>query len=75
MPRAAGTKNKASKVDSALKKAVSKMLTDVMKEGTTATLSDKCKVVDRALKLAAIEAKMDDPGYGTGFSDDPPEDE
>jgi hypothetical protein len=75
MSRAKGSKSKKSNVDSALKSAVSKMLKDVMAEGTTATLSDKCKVVDRALKLAAIEAKMDDPGYGTGFSDDPPEDE
>lgn len=62
-------KGPASKVNAELKKAVADMLKSVMKD-TTATLTDKCKVVDRALKLAAIEAKMEDAGYGSGFEEE-----
>lgn len=66
--------DKKSKLDKSLKDAVAKLLKDVMADGSNATLTDKCRVVDRALKLAAIEAKMDDPGFGSGFSDPEKED-
>lgn len=58
---------KKSKLDKSLKDAVAKLLKETM-DSATATLTDKCRVIDRALKLQAIEAKMDDPGFGTGFS-------
>lgn len=57
-----------SKVDPDLKKAIKQMVKDVS-GGANVSLTDKCKVIDRALKLAAIEAKLDDPGFGTGFKD------
>jgi hypothetical protein len=32
-----------------------------------ATISDKTKVIDRALKLEAIKMKMQDDEWGSGF--------
>lgn len=66
------------KVDPDLKKAIKKLLKDVMSdkaEGHAPTVKDKLMVIDRALKLAAIEAKFDDEGYGTGFKDTQGDDE
>lgn len=54
-------------VDPALKKAIAKLLKDTMVD-PQATLTDKMKVIDRALKLSAIEAKLGDDGYGAGFT-------
>ena len=53
----------------ALEAAVADMLNSVMKD-STASLTDKCKVLDRALKLEAIKSKMDDDKFGSGFKDD-----
>jgi len=53
-----------------LKAAVKAMLRDAMAANSNYTPTDKLKVIDRALKLAAIAAKMDDAGYGSGFKDD-----
>lgn len=59
--------SKGVKIDPALKKAVSQLLKDTM-ASSTATHTDKCRVIDRALKLAAIEAKFEDgQGFGAGF--------
>lgn len=33
------------------------------------TLTDKCKIFDRVLKLEAIKAKLDGDGWGAGFAD------
>jgi uncharacterized glyoxalase superfamily protein PhnB len=33
----------------------------------TATITDKTKVIDRALKLEAIKMKMQDDEWGSGF--------
>lgn len=68
MGRPKGSKN--SKVDPQLQQAIKGLLKEVMAGDSKATLTDKCKVVDRALKLEAIKAKLDDPGFGTGFSND-----
>ena len=53
-------------IDPALEKAISKLLSQVMKD-PQATITDKMKVIDRALKLEAIKQKMSDEGYGSGF--------
>lgn len=63
--------NNAGKVPKYLKDAVEALVKDTLKD-TKASLTDRCKAVDRGLKLAAIEAKMDDAGYGAGFGE--PED-
>ena len=68
MGRPKGSKN--SKVNAKLSGAIMSLLDEVMAKDFKGSLTDKCKVVDRALKLEAIKAKMDDPGFGTGFSND-----
>jgi hypothetical protein len=49
-----------------LEEAVSKLLRDVMTD-PTASLTDKTKVLDRALKLEQIKQRLVDEQYGTGF--------
>jgi len=49
-----------------LEEAVSKLLRDVMTD-PTASLTDKTKVLDRALKLEQIKMRLVDEQYGTGF--------
>jgi len=60
---------KTKGVDPELAKAVQKMLRDVMKDPAS-SLTDKCKAVDRALKLEQIKQRLNDDGYGTGFFTD-----
>jgi len=55
-------------------KAVNKMLKEVMKD-STATLLDKLKVIDRALKLEAIKQREDGDQWGSGFMEMEAEDE
>ena len=56
--------------------ALRKMLKDVMSgkgkgdDGMPYTLTDKMKVADRLLKLAAVKAKMEDDDWGKGFQED-----
>ena len=52
-----------------LEAAVSKMLKEVMAD-PMASITDKTKVIDRALKLEAIKLKMSDDEWGAGFSVD-----
>jgi hypothetical protein len=60
---------KKSGVDPELEKAISKLLKQVMTD-STATLNDKTKVIDRALKLEAVKQKFDDSSFGLGFEDE-----
>lgn len=52
-----------------LEEAISKMLKEVMTD-PMASITDKTKVIDRALKLEAIKLKMSDDEWGAGFSVD-----
>jgi hypothetical protein len=46
-------------------------LTEPARNGDPApSLTDKMKVYDRVLKLAAIKAKLNDNEFGSGFADD-----
>lgn len=64
-------KKEASKgVSAPLKNAIGKLLKDVMDKDSTHSLTDKVKVIDRALKLAAIEAKLGDEGFGKAYATD-----
>lgn len=58
-------------IDPTLENAIKKLLKEVMseKKENTATITDKMKVIDRALKLEAIRNKMGDGEYGSGFFD------
>jgi hypothetical protein len=50
------------------------MLKEVMLD-PTASITDKTKVIDRALKLEAIKLKMSDDEWGAGFGTVDDEDE
>jgi hypothetical protein len=52
-----------------LEQAISNMLTAVMAD-PDASITDKTKVLDRALKLEQIKLKMSDDEWGAGFSID-----
>ena len=57
-----------------LEQAISDMLKAVMSD-PTASITDKTKVIDRALKLEAIKLKMSDDEWGAGFANVDEEDE
>jgi hypothetical protein len=57
-----------------LEEAISNMLKAVMVD-PTASITDKTKVIDRALKLEAIKLKMSDDEWGAGFANVDEEDE
>ena len=52
-----------------LEEAVNKLLSQVMND-STASLTDKTKVLDRALKLEQIKQKISDDEWGKGFYND-----
>jgi len=56
-------------INPALEEAIGKLLREVMAD-PTATITDKSKVIDRALKLEAIKMKMQDDEWGSGFTDE-----
>jgi len=56
-------------INAALEDAVSQLLTQVMSD-PMASITDKTKVLDRALKLEAIKLKMNDDEWGSGFADE-----
>jgi len=57
-----------------LEQAISDMLKAVMAD-SMASITDKTKVIDRALKLEAIKLKMSDDEWGAGFANVDEEDE
>jgi hypothetical protein len=62
-------KKKDKGINPALEDAISQMLTSVMGD-STASITDKTKVLDRALKLEAIKLKIADDEWGAGFAND-----
>ena len=52
-----------------LEKAISDLLKQVMVD-PTASLTDKAKVIDRALNLEKIKQKISDDEWGSGFVED-----
>ena len=57
-------------INAELEKALTQMLKDVM-EDASSTITDKCRVADRLLKLEMLRAKMDESAWGSAFADDP----
>ena len=51
-----------------LEKHINQLLTAVMMDDT-ASITEKMKVVDRALKLEQLKAKISDDEWGSGFLD------
>lgn len=52
-----------------LEGAISKLLTATMND-PTASLTDKTKILDRALKLEQLKARISDDDWGAGFASD-----
>ncbi len=57
---------KTKGVNPELEDAISRLLREVMQD-QTASLTDKTKVLDRALKLEQIKQKISDDEWGKGF--------
>lgn len=53
-----------------LEKAINKLLKEVMSPSSDTNLTDKMKVIDRAIKLEALKQKMQDEAWGRGFFED-----
>lgn len=66
-----------NKINKKLEKAIQGLLTEVMSKTNAEkySLTDRMKVIDRALKLEAIRLKADDSGYGGAFGADAPDDD
>lgn len=64
------SKKKDRGINPELEKHINKLMAEVMSD-QTASITDKMKVIDRALKLEALKMKDADEGYGAGlFGDD-----
>lgn len=60
---------KTSGVNADLEKAINTLLKQTM-EDPAASLTDKTKIIDRALKLEAIKQKASDDQWGSAFTGD-----
>ena len=67
-------KRKQSGINPDLEAAISKLLAEVMAD-PEASLTDKSKIIDRALKLEAIRLKASDAEWGSGFMNDDDDEE
>jgi hypothetical protein len=57
---------KSKGVNPDLEDAVSTLLKEVMQD-TQASLTDKCKVIDRAINIEKLKQKISDDEWGSGF--------
>jgi hypothetical protein len=57
---------KSKGVNPDLEAAVSKLLQQVMNDDM-ASLTDKCKVIDRAVNIEKLKQKISDDEWGSGF--------
>jgi hypothetical protein len=59
-------KKKDKGINSELETNINQLMSEVMTD-PNATITDKMKVIDRALKLEALKAKFSDDEWGMGF--------
>jgi hypothetical protein len=57
---------KSKGINPELERAIEKLLKDVMSD-PTATLTDKCKVLDRSINVEKLKQKISDDEWGSGF--------
>jgi len=57
---------KSKGVNPDLEDAVSQLLREVMAD-TNASLTDKCKVIDRSINIEKLKQKLSDDEWGSGF--------
>lgn len=60
------SRKKDKGINPELESAITDLLKQVMAD-PTATINDKMRVADRALKLEALKLKMSDDEWGSGF--------
>jgi hypothetical protein len=60
------SRKKEKGINPELETAITDLLKQVMAD-PTATINDKMRVADRALKLEALKLKMSDDEWGSGF--------
>jgi 5-bromo-4-chloroindolyl phosphate hydrolysis protein len=60
---------KSKGINPELETSINELLKSVMSD-PTASLTDKCKVVDRALNLEKIKQKISDDEWGSGLAID-----
>jgi hypothetical protein len=60
------TKKKEKGINADLEAAINKLMAQVMTD-PEASITDKMKVIDRALKLEALKMKDSDSEWGSGF--------
>jgi len=60
------SKKKEKGINSDLEAAINKLMAEVMTD-PEASITDKMKVIDRALKLEALKMKDSDSEWGSGF--------
>lgn len=65
---------KAAGISKELESAITKLMKETMKS-PDATLTDKMKVIDRALKLEMLKQKVIGDGFGGGFTESEIEEE
>lgn len=64
---------KAKGINPELENAINKMMKEIMAD-STATITDKMRVIDRALKLEQLKMKDSDSEWGSGFGLDDDDD-
>jgi len=69
----ASVAKKSKGINPDLEDAISSTLKSVMND-SMASITEKMKVIDRALKLEAIKLKMSDDEWGSGFNLDEDDD-
>ena len=57
---------KAKGINPELERAIEKLLKDVMAD-PTASLTDKCKILDRSINVEKLKQKISDDEWGSGF--------
>jgi len=60
------SKKKEKGINSDLEAAINRLMAEVMTD-PEASITDKMKVIDRALKLEALKLKDSDSEWGSGF--------
>lgn len=60
-------------VNPELESAIEKLLKEVMSD-PMASLTDKCKILDRAINIEKLKQKISDDEWGSGFIDTGDED-
>ena len=64
---------KSKGVNPELESAIEKLLKEVMQD-PMASLTDKCKILDRAINIEKLKQKVSDEEWGAGFIDTSDED-